>query len=216
MSADHALHLDLTIAIPLVIIPSVVSNIAIMRQAGNFRSALSKFYPLYLSTIPGLFAGLFVLISINADAAKAILGLMLIMYSLWALTNMSFSLSPKRERTLKIPTGFLTGFVNGMTGSQVLPILPYLLSLNLNKNVFVQAINISFTLSSLVMLLGMNQLGYLSAHTFLMALVSVIPVLLTVSLASWIRNRLSGTLYRRLVLCFLLIMGLILIGRIFL
>jgi uncharacterized membrane protein YfcA len=94
-----ALHLDLTIAIPLVIIPSVVSNIAIMRQAGNFRSALSKFYPLYLSTIPGLFAGLFVLISINADAAKAILGLMLIMYSLWALTNMSFSLSPKWERT---------------------------------------------------------------------------------------------------------------------
>jgi hypothetical protein len=136
-----ALHLDLKIAIPLVIIPSVVSNIAIMRQAGNFRSALSKFYPLYLSTIPGLFAGLFVLISINADAAKAILGLMLIMYSLWALTNMSFSLSPKWERTLKIPTGFLTGFVNGMTGSQVMPILPYLLSLNLNKKVFVQAIS---------------------------------------------------------------------------
>jgi len=75
---------------------------------------------------------------------------------------------------------------------------------------------IAYIAAAAIMLLGMNQLGYLSAHTFLMALVSVIPVLITVSLASWVRNRLSGTLFRRLVLCFLLIMGLILMGRIFL
>jgi uncharacterized protein len=140
----------------------------------------------------------------------------LILYALWALTNATFSLSSAWERALRIPTGFMTGIVNGMTGSQVMPILPYLLSLNLDKNVFVQAINISFTLSSLVMLLGMNQLGYLSPTTFLTALAGLVPVLLTLAVAGRLRRRLTVTVYRRLVLGFLLVMGLILLIRLFL
>ncbi len=109
-----------------------------------------------------------------------------------------------------MPVGFFTGVINGLTGSQVMPILPYLLSLNLTKNDFVQAINISFTLSSLVMLLGMNQLGYLSLSTFLIAAGGLVPVVTTVYFAGKLRRHLSGTLYRRLVLFFLLTMGTIL------
>jgi uncharacterized protein len=97
-----------------------------------------------------------------------------------------------------------------------MPILPYLLSLNLDKNIFVQAINISFTLSSLVMLLGLNQLGYLSATTFLTALAGLLPVLLTLTVTGRLRRRLTVLVYRRLVLGFLLVMGLILLVRLFL
>jgi uncharacterized protein len=211
-----ALHFDLKIAIPLVIVPSIVSNITVMVQAGCFREAVTRFWVLYLAALPGLLLGLAVLVNINADAAKALLGLVLILYALWALTNATFSLSSAWERALRIPTGFMTGIVNGMTGSQVMPILPYLLSLNLDKNVFVQAINISFTLSSLVMLLGMNQLGYLSPTTFLTALAGLVPVLLTLAVAGRLRRRLTVTVYRRLVLGFLLVMGLILLIRLFL
>ncbi|MEE4241383.1 MAG: sulfite exporter TauE/SafE family protein [Desulfopila sp.] len=211
-----ALHFDLKVAIPLVIVPSIVSNITVMVQAGCFREAVTRFWLLYLAAVPGLLLGLAVLVNINADAAKGVLGLVLILYSLWALTNATFSLPPALERSLRIPTGFITGIVNGMTGSQVMPILPYLLSLNLDKNVFVQTINISFTLSSLVMLLGMNQLGYLSAPTFLTALAGLVPVLLTLAVAGRLRRRLTVIVYRRMVLGFLCSMGLILLIRLFL
>lgn len=209
-----ALRLDLKIAIPLVIIPSIVSNIAVMIQAGRFREAIGRFWPLYAASVPGLLIGLAVLVAINADAAKAILGLVLIGYAVWALSNKSFSLSRERERTLKIPTGFFTGFVNGITGSQVMPVLPFLLSLDLHKNSFVQALNISFTLSSLIMLFGLNQLGYLPANTFLVAVIGLIPVLTTIFFTGRLQHRLTGALHRRLILGFLLIMGLILIARI--
>lgn len=211
-----ALHFDLKTAIPLVIVPSIISNITVIIQAGHFREAISRFWPLYLAAVPGLLVGLAILVSINGDAAKAVLGLVLIIYALWAMTNMAFFLPTKWERTLRVPTGFMTGVVNGITGSQVMPILPYLLSLNLDKNVFVQAINISFTLSSLVMLLGLNQLGYLSATTFLTALAGLLPVLLTLTVAGRLRRRLTVLVYRRLVLGFLLVMGLILLVRLFL
>ncbi len=160
-----ALRLDLKVAIPLVIIPSIVSNLAVMIQAGRFRQALKRFWPMYAASVPGLWLGLSVLVAINAVTAKVILGLVLVAYAVWALFNMSFSLSKEWERNLKVPVGMITGFINGLTGSQVMPALPYLLSLNLHKNDFVQAINISFTLSSVVMLIGMNRLGYLPSST---------------------------------------------------
>lgn len=209
-----ALRLDLKVAIPLVIIPSIVSNIVVMIQAGHFREALKRFWPLYVSSVPGILIGLSLLVGINTVTAKAILGLVLIAYALWALSNKSFSLSDKWERYLKLPTGFCTGFINGLTGSQVMPSLPYLLSLNLHKDDFVQAINISFTLSSFVMLVGMNRLGYLPPSSFLLAVGALVPVLATVYFAGRLRKRLTGELHRRLVLGFLMIMGLILLLKI--
>lgn len=209
-----ALQLDLKVAIPLVIVPSIVSNIAVMIQAKSFGAALTRFWPLYLANIPGLVVGLGLLAALAADMTKAILGLVLVIYASWALCNSSASLGAVWERRLRVPVGFLNGFVNGMTGSQVMPVLPFLLSLNMNKNLFVQAINISFTLSSLVLLLGMNQLGLLSLETFLIAVAGLLPVLVTVYFAGKLQNRLSGNLHRLLVLAFLLVMGLTLIVRI--
>jgi uncharacterized membrane protein YfcA len=208
-----ALRLDLKVAIPLVIVPSIVSNIVVMVQSGHFREAVYRFWPLYAASIPGLIIGLTILVSIDVDISKAILGLVLVSYSLWALRNKPSSLSVKLERTLKIPAGFCTGFINGLTGSQVMPALPYFLSLNLSKRDFVQAINISFTLSSMIMLIGMNRLGHLSHNTFLTAVGGLIPVLLTVYLAGRLQNRLTGALHRKLVLSFLLVMGLILLTK---
>lgn len=208
-----ALRLDLKVAIPLVIIPSVVSNLLVMVQAGHFREAVNRFWPLYVANIPGLLIGLTILVSIEVDMAKAILGLVLVAYALWAFSNKTFALPGTLERILKVPAGFCTGFVNGLTGSQVMPILPYLLSLNLSKNAFMQAINISFTLSSLIMLVAMSRLGHLPSKTFLVAVAGLTPVLLTVYLGSRLQNRLTGAAHRNLVLAFLLLMGLILLGR---
>ncbi len=209
-----ALRLDLKVAIPLVIVPSIVSNLAVMMQAGHFRKALRRFWPLYQASVPGLLIGLAILIAIRIDTAKAILGLVLIFYALWAFSNQPSSLSASWERRLKIPVGFCTGFINGLTGSQVMPALPYLLSLNLEKHDFVQAINISFTLSSLVLLVGMNRLGYLSPETFMVAVAGLVPVLSAVYLTGRLQKHLTGTAYRKLVLGFLLMMGIILLLRI--
>ena len=211
-----ALRMDLKVAIPLVIVPSIVSNLAVMVQAGQFRESLNRFWPMYLASIPGLLLGLTALMSIKAALAKAVLGVVLIVYALWALSNKLFYLSAPWEQRLKVPTGFMTGFVNGLTGSQVMPSLPYLLSLNLHKNAFVQSINISFTLSSLVMLMGMKQLGYLQPTTLMIAAGSLVPVLSTIYIAGRLHKMLSGDSHRQLVLLFLMLMGSVLIVKVIL
>ena len=208
-----ALRFDLKVAIPIVIFPSIVSNLAVMIRAGRFRHAVNRFWPFYIASVPGLLLGLSILLTIDVNVAKAVLGLILITYTSWALSNAVFVLSKKWERNLKIPSGFLTGFINGLTGSQVMPSLPYLLALNIGKNDFIQTINISFTLSSFIMLIGMNYSGLLSAATSTLAILGIVPVLITLSLANRLQKRLSGTSHRRLVLLFLLLTGLILIVK---
>ena len=164
----------------------------------------------YIAGIPGLVVGLSILVVVNVGVAKALLGFILITYTIWALSNTSFSLSEKWERNLKFPAGFLTGFVNGLTGSQVMPSLPYLLSLDIGKNLFVQAINISFTLSSLVMLVGMRYWGYLPASTSMLAVGGIVPVLIALFFAGKLQSKLTGKSHRQLVLIFLLVTGSIL------
>ncbi len=210
-----ALRLDLITAIPLVILPSIVSNLAVMVQAGQFGPALRRFWPMFCATLPGLLLGLWGLTTAPPKVTKAVLGMVLVVYALWALKNQLLLLPSSLEKRLALPTGFLTGVVNGLTGSQVMPVLPFLLSLGLSKALFVQAINISFTLSSLVMLVGMSQLGLVTGPALLTGLTGLAPVLVTVWLAGKIQQRLGSEWHRRLVLIFLLGMGTILVGKLF-
>ena len=73
--------------------------------------------------------------------------------------------------------------VTGLTGSQIMSVLPYLVAVALAPAGFVQAINISFTVSGLV------------------------PVFLGIKLGSRSRWRLSPDMFRRVVLILLPVLG---------
>ncbi|NEQ37192.1 MAG: sulfite exporter TauE/SafE family protein [Okeania sp. SIO3I5] len=156
-----ATFLDPKIAIPLVIVPSLSSNLLVMAQAGKFQDALSNFWPIYVSTFPGLLLGVYVLNSIEGAISRGILGAILFLYALWALRSRPIILSEKMKTWLTVPVGLTTGVINGITGSQIIPILPFFLALDLSKETFVQAINLSFTLSSMVMLFLLGKIGLL-------------------------------------------------------
>ena len=104
-------------------------------------------------------------------------------------------------------------WINGVTGSQVMPVLPYLLALRLPTDLFVQSINVSFTLSSLVMLAGLGRLGLLDADIAITSAAGVVPVALGIWLGGRIRRRLSESSFRRAVLISLLLLGVSLVVR---
>lgn len=199
-------------ALPLLIVPSVASNLMVMVDAGHFRESTRRFWPLYLSLLPGLTLGLWLLGHIDPQTGAAILGIVLIGYSVFALTRPHVVLPPGLERPLAPATGFLTGLVNGMTGSQVMPVLPYFMALRLDPARFVQAINIAFTLSSLVMMLGLSRLGLMTWHAVAISAIGIVPVFFGVRLGARVRRRLSRDQFRLAVLALLAILGAILIA----
>lgn len=207
------LSIGLKQTLPLLIIPSILSNLIVMKDAGHFRASCSQFWPLYIATVPGICIGLALLKWLDARTCAAVLGLTLVAYSIVALCNASFQLNRRLARWLQAPVGSITGILNGMTGSQVFPVVPYLLSLPLHRDHFVQASNIAFTLCSLLMALGLSQLGLMTLEIFVISLIGVILVYAGVQLGALFRRWLSPTAFRKTILALLIFLGLSLIIR---
>ncbi|MEM1300835.1 MAG: sulfite exporter TauE/SafE family protein [Pseudomonadota bacterium] len=198
-------------ALPLLLIPSVASNLQVMYGAGGFRQTVARFWPMFLATIPGLLLGLWILGDADGAALGAILGAVLLAYVAFAYANPNVRLPDGWERPLQPASGVLTGLLNGLTGSQVMPSMPFLMALDLDRNMFVQAINCSFTLSSIIMAAGLVQLGLMTEGAVLVSAIGIIWATTGVRLGERIRHRLSPDQFRMAVLIMLAGMGVALI-----
>jgi uncharacterized membrane protein YfcA len=203
-----AVFMDLKLAIPLVFLPSLASNMMIMVEAGRFFEALKRFWPLYLSALPGLMLGIWFLGTTRNEAPKAILGVIMLIYGIWGLKSGRMQLSPKKERQLIVPVGLLSGLVNGVTGSQIMPIMPYLLSLKMDRDIFVQTINCAFTFNTLIMIMGLGKLGLVTGPVMLLSAGGILPVALGIFLGGQIRKRVTEKMYRKMVFMFLIVLGI--------
>jgi uncharacterized membrane protein YfcA len=202
-----ASFVDIKIAIPLAIIPSLSSNLLVMVDAGGFRQALGRFWIVYVAAIPGLVLGLWLLGSVQSSVARTTLGVVLLVYGAWGLLRTQTALPAKLEKPLAAPVGFVTGIVNGLTGSQVMPVLPYFMALELPVNVFVQAINISFTVSSVVMLSGLVNLGLMDWSKAGVSVRGIVPVAGGIWAGGKVRKAVPESVFRRLVLALLVALG---------
>jgi len=200
--------LEVRTAIPLVILPSVCSNLLVMVEARGFGRILRRFLPLYAATIPGLLIGLWWLTGADNRLVGMVLGGVLCCYGVWGLLNLQLRLPQSIGRRLAVPTGLATGLLNGFTGAQVMPIVPFMMSLDLDRREFVQAVNISFTLSSLVMLGGLAWHDLLNMSSLGLSFAGIVPVLLATTAGSILRRRLSADQFRRIVLVVLVGLGL--------
>ena len=209
------LAVGLHTAMPLVLFPSMASNVTVMVGAGHFRTTLRRFLLLYLALLPGLGLGLALVLTADQDLAASVLGLVIIVYCAFAFWRPALRLTERQERTMQIPVGLLNGLINGFTGSQIIPLVPFMLSLRLEADRFVQAVNIGFTLSSLVMVFGLSQVGLLNWSTLLFSVAGIVPAILGSWVGAILRRRLPDTRFRLFVLSVLIVLGAILVSRFF-
>ncbi len=202
-------------AIPLVIIPSICTNLVVMQKAGRFKETLHRFWPMLLATLPGLFIGLWALDLFDGRIAGGVLGAILLLWCAFSFAKPDLKIKGLWERRLSPISGFATGLVNGLTGSQVMPSMPYLMALHLDRNLFIQSINCSFTLSSLVMAFGLGQLGLFSFDGVLISIVGTAFAFIGLSLGGRIGQRLSPDVFRLALLSMLALMGMGLVFKAF-
>lgn len=200
-------------AMPMVLIPSVASNLVVMVSTGGFLASVQRFWPMLLSAAASVFAGLWALTRIGSERAAAVLGVVLLIYVGFALANARFRLNEARTRKLEPAIGAATGFVNGLTGSQVMPLTPYLLSLDVARERFLQASNQSFTLSSAAMFIGLGVAGLMTAQVVAVSACGLVLVALGVRIGRRISRHLAPQAFRTAVLIVLAALGLGLILR---
>lgn len=200
-------------AMVLVLIPAMATNVSVAFSAGHLREIAQRFSSLYVAMLPGIALGIYLLLWISQSLAVKTLGLIIIGYATLTMLRPQFSISRSAERLLKIPTGFANGVLTGLTGSQVMPLFPYMMSLDLDPNRLVQAINLAVMLASVFLAVGLMAAGLITWPLFVLSLLAVLPALIGVELGSRARKKIPVSQFRNVVLTVLLLTGLLMIMR---
>ncbi|MGE8439512.1 MAG: sulfite exporter TauE/SafE family protein [Pseudomonas palmensis] len=194
-------------AAALLIVPSTVTNLWQLAAGGHLRTLLRRLWPMQLMIFIGTLLGSAWLgIDSGAWAAHA-LGAALLVYALYGLCHPGLHLAPRHERWLGPLCGLVTGIITAATGVFVIPAVPYLQALGLHREQMVQALGLSFTVSTLALAVGLAGQGALGGEALGASLVVLIPALLGMWLGQCLRQRISAVLFKR---CFFI--GLALLG----
>ena len=163
--------------------------------------------------LPGIAMGIYLLVWIAQSVAVRTLGLIIIGYALITLYRPQLLISKTYERALQVPTGFANGVLTGLTGSQVMPLFPYMMALDLDPNRLVQAINLAVTLASVFLAVGLFSAGILTPELAAASVVAILPALAGVELGTRMRAHIPAAQFRSVVLYVLLATGFLLLVR---
>lgn len=194
-------------AAALLIVPSFFTNIWQLAAGPDVSGLLRRLWPMLLGVCAGTFAGALVLPHVQAGWAGAGLGLALAVYALMGLGSAHWSVSANAERRLAPAVGAATGLVTAMTGVFVLPAVPFLQALGLDKDELVQAMGLAFTVSTVALALNLAYAGAFQWSGAGTSLFALLPALIGMQLGQWLRKRMDALLFRRCFFAGLLLLG---------
>src|SRR5262249_48329515 len=145
------------------------------------------------------------LVCIDQKIATRTLGILTVLYAILALTRPALVLAKGLERYLQIPVGLLNGFFTGLTGSQVLPLLPFMLALRLDPDRLVQANNVAVSLASAFLAMALLAAGLVSWPILGFSIAAVVPALVGVMIGNRARRHIPAPAFRMLILALLMI-----------
>ena len=135
-------------AAAILVVPSLVTNVWQLTTGPRFGALARRLWPMMLAIVAGTIAGAGVLAGNVAGLAKIGLGAALLVYALVGLAGIRLSVGACRESWLGPVVGATTGLVTGATGVFVIPAVPYLQAIGLEKDELIQALGLSFTVSA--------------------------------------------------------------------
>jgi uncharacterized membrane protein YfcA len=171
-----AAALGLKTAITLVVIPAMTSNLALLWTTGHLKESLMRFWPFYACTLPGIAFGLMALSWLNPRHAELILGVLIVIYSLYSIARPPFVMPERLQRPI-------------------------------------QATNISVTLASGFMAIGLLGSGLMSLPGLGASTAAIVPAMLGVMLGTRLRGRIQEGQFKTVVLVVLGLLGAGLIIR---
>ncbi len=194
-------------AAALLIVPSLLTNIWQMRPMRDLPPLLRRIGLMQAGIFVGTLAGAVLFGAPSGAAAAVALGAALILYACWGLSGRQVHFSPATQIWLGPLTGLITGLITAATGVFVVPAVPYLQALSLTRDSLIQAMGVSFTVSTLALALGL-WINHSYSHTAAgLSLIMLVPALIGMNLGMRIRQRMPLPTFRKVFFISLIVLG---------
>ncbi|MCD0417136.1 sulfite exporter TauE/SafE family protein [Rubrivivax sp. JA1024] len=195
-------------AVAIVIVPAIVTNIWQTFAGSYLRDILRRLWPLLLGTVIGIRLGAGLMTGPYARYGALVLGGLLVAYGILGLSKHRFHLAPNRERWVGAPVGLITGVISAATGVQVIPSMPYLQAIGMEKDELVQALGVFFTTATLALAVNLTDAGLLSTATALPGVIAMVAAFGGMFGGQAVRTRMHPDAFRRWFLIALIGLGL--------
>ena len=200
-------------AAAILILPSLITNLWQMLAGPAFTVLIRRLWPMMLAICLGTWAGFGLMTGATARFGTTLLGAALMLYAMTGLAAFRLSIPKGWESVLSPVVGAITGLITAATGVFVIPAVPYLQALGLEKEELVQALGLSFTVSTIALAINVGLEGGLQFSMTSDAIAATTLACAGMWIGQAIRLRMSLTAFRTWFFAGLLVLGAYLVVR---
>jgi len=200
-------------AMAVMLLPSLVTNLWQALVGGAFAVLFRRLWPFLTALAVGTLLASAAPTVIATATLTVVLGLSIAVYGMLGLATPPWSVPARRERPLAPVMGLATGILTGMTGSFVIPAVPYLQALGLPRDRLVQAMGMTFLTATVTLGAGLGGHGLIPQGLAVLSALAVIPALVGMEIGRRLRGRLSERRFRQVLFTALLGLGLWILAK---
>jgi uncharacterized protein len=195
-------------ALAIVIVPAVLTNVWQTFVGPYLRDIIRRLWPLMIGTAIGIWLNAGSLTGPSARYGAIALGLSLVVYAIIGLGKFDFTVARRDEKWIGGIVGVVTGAISAATGVQVIPSMPFMQAIGMEKDELVQALGVFFTVATLGLTINLTSSGLLTAATALPGAVAMACSFAGMFIGQAVRTRMPAEVFRRWFLIAMIFLGL--------
>ncbi len=194
-------------AATLLIVPSLVTNVWQFSGGATAVRISRRLATMMVGVCVGTSLGIHVLTADTSIWPTLVFGLSMALYALTGLFMPHFTVAPRLEARLSPLVGLLTGLLTGATGIFAVPAVPYLSALGFSKDELIQALGLSFTVSTVALGIALGVSGVYSTPLLVASVLALLPAMAGMFFGQVVRDRLHPITFRRWFFVAMLLIG---------
>jgi hypothetical protein len=195
-----SLFIDIKSPAMLLSMPLILSNLPQALEGGKTGRSLLKLMPVFLGMIPGLFLGVQLLLSLDANVARIVAGLVLIGVAGVTWLAPTLQIAPRMVLPAGIAFGFCGGILGGLAAMAGPLVFIFLLAKGLRGPDFTKEASLYLVISSGGLAILLTTSGEFSRLDVLISTAAMVPVVLGMVAGQHLRDRIAPETFKRLVL----------------
>jgi len=200
-------------AAAILVLPSFVTNAWQMLAGPSLTGVIRRLWPMMVGICIGTWAGLGLMTGAAGGYATSILGVALAVYAISGLAALRLPAPKQWEGGLSTLVGAITGIISAATGVFVIPAVPYLQAIGFETEELVQALGLSFTVSTLALTVNVAAAGAIQPAMAAGAGIALGMACLGMWAGQALRRRLAPNVFRRWFFVGLLGLGVYLVAK---
>lgn len=200
-------------ALAIVILPALVTNLWQTFVGPYLRDITRRLWPLMVGTCFGIWSAGSLMTGPYARYGTIVLGVLLVIYAIVGLSKVRFHVGRRNEKSIGGLVGLITGVVAAATGVQVIPSMPFMQAIGMEKDELIQALGVFFTTATLAQAYNLTGAGLINMSIAIPTTVAMVAAFAGMYLGQVVRSRMDADTFRRWFLIAMMLLGFYLAGE---